>query len=90
MCLAAGVNDVQVEYKNNGELKEVYYYKKVAVTEKETEQESEQAEVVKEVRVPLLRLKQKAPQKYRKPKIQPKVSLYCMQHDGQLLLMLYG
>ena len=64
-----------MEYKNNGEIKEVYYYKKVAVNE---EQEGEQPEAVKEVRVPLHGLKQKAPQKYKKPKIQPKVSFYCM------------
>lgn len=71
---AAGVDDIQVEYKNNGEFKEVYYYKKVAVDEKEPGQASEQPEAVKEVRVPVLGLKQKAPQKYKKPKIQPKVS----------------
>ena len=70
-CLAAGIDDIQVKYKNNGELSEVFYYKKVESNEKEAEKETGQSGA-KEIQVPYFGVKQK--RKYRKPKIQPKVS----------------
>lgn len=67
ICAAAGIDDIHIEYNNRGELKEVYYYKKVAVTEKEPRKETGRPKTV-EIRVPQFGLKKNKTPKYKKPK----------------------
>lgn len=62
-----------MEYKKNGELSEVYYYKKLVPDEKAVGEETGAGEV----QVPQFGLKdivKRKPLKYKKPKFRPKVN----------------
>lgn len=79
-----------MEYSKNGELKEVYYYKKVGPNEKEVGNENETTEGPHSsgILVPTFALSKNKAQKFKKPKIQPKVKLVTLYSEYNHIYML--
>ena len=81
-----------MEYKKNGELSEVFYYQRLKLNEEQqTGKEVEQPGTQQEICLPSFGLKKK-PVKYRKPKRQPKASVYDVHgiqwHNKHMILSL--